>query len=207
MSNKSVLKKSVFGGFKKEDVINYIEQLQQENVNLKRELGECSSYKRDFLMMKNSAEKAESELNSQREENVSLKTKNSELIEINASLNLRVEEMKVCLDNCERKLRECEERAKKLEYDLAESEKNYSKIREAEAVISQAESTALSIRKEAKNSIETAKGDVVAASDRIKTACVNFDSAAASLKASTENLLNALSQVSEKLETAEVKDA
>ncbi len=38
MSDKPVLKKSLFGGFRKKDVIDYIEKLQSENVSFKREL-------------------------------------------------------------------------------------------------------------------------------------------------------------------------
>lgn len=207
MGNKNVLKKSVFGGFKKEDVINYIEQLQQEIVNLKRELGECSAYKRDFEMMKNAKDKAEKELFDQKEENTSLKSKNTELIEMNASLNLKAEEMQVCVEDCEKKLRESEEKADKLEHDLAECESNFSKIREAERIVSQAKSTALSAKREAKIGIETAKTDVAGASDRIKTACINFDSATAALKACTENLMSALSLACENLESVESEEA
>ena len=104
MAEKNILKKSVFGGFKKEDVINYIEQLQQEIVNLRREAGECSSYKRDFELMKKEMESVEKDLAVQREENTSLKEKNSELISINASLNLKSEEMQVAVEACEKKL-------------------------------------------------------------------------------------------------------
>ena len=51
-----------------------------------------------------------------------------------------------------------------------------------------------------KGSLDVAKGDVYAATDRIKTACVNYDSAAASLKSSVDNLINALESASEKIE-------
>lgn len=200
MGSKNILKKSVFGGFKKEDVINYVEQLQQEIVNLKRELGECNAYKRDFELMKNEKEKAEKDLASQREENFSLKSKNSELIEMNASLNLKNEEMQVCVEECERKLCESAERAAKLEHDLDECESNFSKIREAERIVAQAKATALSIKSDAKAGVESAKAEAACANDRIKTACVNFESAAASLKSSADILIEALDQAADRLE-------
>ena len=200
MAEKNILKKSVFGGFKKEDVINYIEQLQQEIVNLRREVGECSSYKRDFELMKKEMESVEKDLAVQREENTSLKEKNSELISINASLNLKSEEMQVAVEACEKKLSESEARAKKLETALAESESNASKIREAEKIVADAHAAAISAKKEAAASIEGAKNEMTGVNDRIKTACVNFESAAASLRMSAENLMEAFSRASEKLD-------
>ena len=55
MSSNQVLKKSVMGGFKKEGVINYIEQLQAEIFRLKSEISrlnseieETAAYKREI---------------------------------------------------------------------------------------------------------------------------------------------------------------
>lgn len=207
MAKKDILKKSVFGGFKKEDVINYIEQLQQEIVNLKREVSDSTAYKRDFEMMKNSKEQAEKELSAQREENASLKAKNCELIEMNASLNLKAEEMRVAVDDSERRLREFEKIAEKLKNDLAESESNLSRLKEAEKIIVEAKESALAIKFDAKNILVNAQADIGSANDRIKTACVNFDSAAASLKASADGLLSALAQASAKLDSVGTEEA
>ena len=38
MDNERILKRSLFGGFRREDVLNYIEKLQSENVALAEEL-------------------------------------------------------------------------------------------------------------------------------------------------------------------------
>ena len=43
MESNQILKKSFMGGFKKEGVINYIEQLQAEIFRLKNELAEKNS--------------------------------------------------------------------------------------------------------------------------------------------------------------------
>ena len=80
-----VLRKSMFGGFKKADVINYIERVQQENVEIRRELNECAAYKRDFAAVSAAKEQAEKELALMREENASLKARNVDLIGENAS--------------------------------------------------------------------------------------------------------------------------
>ena len=108
---KKILRKSMFGGFKKTDVINYVERLQQENVNVRRELNECTAYKRDFETLSSEKEKIEKELAVLKEENASLKARNVDLIGANASCNLKVEEMKVELAETEKALKESESKA------------------------------------------------------------------------------------------------
>ena len=82
---------------------------------------------------------------------------------------------------------------------LDESEKHYSKIKEAENIIFQAQQTASEIKKNTETSIMNAHDVISGANDRIKTACVNFESASDSLKSCAENLLNILAQTANKL--------
>ena len=48
MGSEQVLKKSVLGGFKKEGVLNYIEQLQSEIISLKKEAAKNSDIQKDI---------------------------------------------------------------------------------------------------------------------------------------------------------------
>ena len=95
MGSDQILKKSVIGGFKKEGVLNYIEQLQTEIVGLKRELN-------------NDKSEADGEISSLKNENESLKSENAGLIEANAAYALKIEESQVSIDEYRTKLQLCE---------------------------------------------------------------------------------------------------
>ncbi len=197
MSNKNILKKSAFGGFKKEDVINYIEVLQQEIVDLKKERNDCLLYKRDFELLQKSKCELEKNLIEQKTENESLKSKNSELIELNASLNLKVEEMTVNSENYEKKISEYEDITENLKRELADI--TVKKKKEAEKILSDAKEQAKAIITDAENKVKIAKSDIISASNRIYTVCVNFESASDSLRSGADGLLNALESAEEKL--------
>lgn len=201
MGTDKVLKNSFFGGFKKEDVINYIEQLQQEIVSLKREAGDNAACKRELDSVKLSNESYEKEILVLKEENAALKAENANLIEKNASYSLKLEEAQVTAADYEAKLESSKEKIEFIEHKYAELEAEYSKISDIKKLVENAKSSVADITGKAKNKVASAQADIISASDRIKTVCVNFDSSAASLKASTENLLNALSRASEKLDS------
>lgn len=74
MNNDRILKKSLFGGFNREDVLSYVEKLQSENVSLAEELREKS-----VQCAEQGSEMAE--LDSLREENALLRVQVSELTE------------------------------------------------------------------------------------------------------------------------------
>lgn len=197
MGNKNILKKTAFGGFKKEDVINYIEILQQEIVDLKKERNDCLLYKKDFEMLKSSKEESEKQLSEQKAENEALKTKNSELIEMNATLNLKAEEMAVNNENNNKKIAEYEDIISNLKRELADV--TITKKKEAEKILSDAKETARTIIGNAEENVKSAKDDVVSVTNRIKTVCVNFESASNSLKSSADELLAVLVDAEEKL--------
>ena len=56
MGSEQVLKKSVLGGFKKEGVLNYIEQLQTEIIELKKEISNKSDYSYEIDNLKSEKE-------------------------------------------------------------------------------------------------------------------------------------------------------
>lgn len=206
MGSESILKKSVIGGFKKEGVLNYVEQLQTEIVTLRKELNECNSCKKELDSANVKNEIAEREIDNLRSEieelksrNVALEESNKALNERDAAVSLKFEEAQVVISNYENKIRLYEEKIVSIEEKFAEIERNYQKYGE---VIDNAKCSAAEITVRAKNAVDNAKCEISSANERIKTACVNFESSVASMKSSAENLIGLLSAISESI-TAE----
>lgn len=207
MGSESILKKSVIGGFKKEGVLNYVEQLQSEIVTLRKELNECNSCKKDLDSANAKNEIAEKEIDNLRCEIEELNKKNEALEQANKALNerdaafsLKLEEAQVTISNYENKIRLYEEKIASIEEKFAEIEKNYQKYGE---VIDNAKSSAAEITVRAKNAVNNAKDEISSVNERIKTACINFESSVASMKSSAENLIETLSAISENINSEE----
>ena len=206
MGSESILKKSVIGGFKKEGVLNYVEQLQTEIVILRKELNECKSCKRELDSVNVKNEIAEKEIDNLRSEIEELKRKNEALEESNKALNerdatasLKLEEAQVTISNYENKINLYEEKIASIEEKFTEIERNYQEYGDA---IDNAKSSAAEITDRAKNAVDNAKSEISSANERIKTACINFESSVVSMKSSAENLIGLLSAISESI-TAE----
>lgn len=192
LSKDKILKKTAFGGFKKEDVLDYIEKLQQEIVDLRREASDCAAYKREAESLIASKTEAESSVAALQAEIKALKAENSGLIENNAALTLKIEQLTSILEKSKADASEIEEKYESL---VAE----YSKITDIDALVAEARSSVSQIATCAKSSVDSVYADVSVASDRLRTVTVNYESSLASLKARTEALLSALSSASEKL--------
>lgn len=199
MSKDKILKKSAFGGFKKEDVLDYIEKLQQEIVSLKRDASDCAAYKREVEALKLSAEQKDKATESLKTENEALKAENSSLIEKNASLTLKLEQLNAILE--------------KSKSDAAEYQKKYeelndehSKITDVSKLVSDARESVSEIVLSAGKSVDSVRADVYGAADRLKTVCVNFESSLSSLKSGTDALLETLSSASEKLNSVDIRE-
>lgn len=215
MGSEQILKKSLLGGFKKEGVLNYIEQLQSEIISLKKEAVNNTAAQKDIDDLKSLKEASEKKLAALAEENEVLKKENSNLIEQNAAYSLKIEEARVSIADYESKQRELEEKTALIESKFSEIESKYSeynvtdnKVKEmvadamnySEKIIFNAKAAAAEITGEADDAINAAKKEITNANDRIKTACVNFESSASALKASAENLLNVLSSISARMD-------
>lgn len=207
MGSESILKKSVIGGFKKEGVLNYVEQLQTEIVALRKELNECTSCKRELDSVSAKKEIAEremcalkDELAQLREKNSSLEEQNKILLERDASSSLRLEEAQVIISSYENKIGLYEEKIAAIEEKFSMIEKNYQQYGN---VIDNARNSAAEISFKAKNAVDNAKNEITDANERIKTACVNFESSVASMKSCAENLIDTLSAVSESITVGE----
>lgn len=192
MGKDTVLKKSAFGGFKKEDVLDYIEKLQQEIVNLKRDASDCAAYKREAEELRAYKTQAEATADALRSEAEALKSENSALIEKNASLTLKIEQLNSIL---EKNKADAAEAAEKYEELHAE----YSKITDVNALVNEVRDSVAAISADAKASVDSVYDDVNSAANRFKTVSVNFESSLVSLKSGTDALLSTLSDASQRL--------
>ena len=199
LSKDKILKKSAFGGFKKEDVLDYIEKLQQEIVELKREAADCAAYKRDVDRIKASEAEAEKKVVSLLEQKDALTAENSALVEKNASLTLKLEQLTSILEKSKADAAEAEEK-----YNILAAE--YSRVTDIKSMTDEAKESVSKIASDARNAVDSVYADVSSASNRFRTVTVNFESSLASLKSGTEALLTALSSASENLGSLGKKD-
>ena len=199
MSKDKILKKSAFGGFKKEDVLDYIEKLQQEIVSLKRDASDCNAYKREAEALKSSVSDKDKAAESLKAENDALKAENASYIEKNASLSLKVEQLNAILEKSK-------EEAAEYKAKYEEMCDEHSKVTDVSKLVSEAKASVSKITSDAKRSVDFVRNDVSAAADRLKTVCVNFESSLSSLKSGTDGLLETLSSASEKLDSVDIKE-
>lgn len=234
MSSNQVLKKSVMGGFKKEGVINYIEQLQAEIFRLKSEISrlnseieETAAYKREIYDLKKQNEALANELETARSEKTALIAE-TEILKVEKSAleeDIRVlgdekkaaeegyaAEIEKCKAEYAEKMSVCEEKIKSIEAAFASIEATCSKSIEADAkagemlkeasanselIITKAQNKAEAITEKANDAVAKAAKQVAEANERLKSACVNYDSSTVALKASVDNLIAVLNSVSE----------
>ncbi len=200
MSSEQILKKSMLGGFKKEGVLNYVEQLQNEIVSLKKEVSNGSKCQTELDELKDKKDSADRELSALKAEIEALKSENARLIEQNAAYALKLEEANVSIADYESRQQLFVEKISSIEAKFDQIESNYIKYGEVKAF-------AASACAKANDAVKAAKADIAGANERIKTACVNFESSVASLKASSENLIDVLDSVSESLVTSDGEEA
>ena len=107
MGSEQVLKKSLLGGFKKEGVLNYIEQLQSEILTLKKEVNENSDCKNQLESILEERDNTDNGFAALKEENEQLKAVIEALNEEKAVLSTENEKLKNELE-CECKIFECD---------------------------------------------------------------------------------------------------
>lgn len=257
MESNQILKKSILGGFQKEGVLNYIEQLQLEICRLKNDIaeknGEIEALERkeseyDRLVSENEAlsaenERLKTELKAAEIEKSGILADWQEVEGERVALSLQLEkvaEEKAAADEAhaaeigqmkaeyESKLSLYSEKLATIEAMLSNLEEAYGRIEESEkivaaaqvkadAIVEQAEKTAADaqskadelaeeaekvvtaaqskadeLAEESEKAVSEALAVVMQANERIKTACINYDSSSVMLKASVENLLSVL---------------
>lgn len=194
MSKDKILKKTAFGGFKREDVIDYIEKLQQEIVDLKRDAADCAAYKREADELRRNKKFANDIAEATKSENETLKAELSAQIEKNASLTLKLEQLTSILEKSKTDAAEIQEKYNQL-YE------EHSKITDIKLIENQVKEKVSRIAGDAKASVDSVYSDVNGAAERLKTVTVNFESSLASLKSGAEALLSVLASASADLES------
>ena len=183
-----ILKKTVFGGFRRSEVLDYVEKLQSENVSLADELRQKSvdSSKLDELMSDNDRQASE------------------------------ISNMKVLLENAEEKNLALEEQVNSLlseveslkaENASLKNDKSNSLIQDAlkysDSLVESAKESAGRALLRAGDSINAASLDVKSAGERVRTAQVNLDYSLSAVKTSVDKLIDELEAAAGSLHSGE----
>ncbi|MBR3818565.1 MAG: hypothetical protein IKJ41_05380 [Clostridia bacterium] len=185
MGSEQIFKKSVLGGFKKEGVLNYVEQLQTEIIELKKEITNKPDLSEEVKALKDINENAVAETTALTAKIDALKAENEALTEANLSLVRDLEEAKMLIN-------EYEEKQKIFAEKISEIDNKFSRLT-SDFVCS--DSSASDIKTKANDAVENARNEIGDINERIKTTCNNFVSSSSALKTCVENLLDVLSSI------------
>ena len=200
MSSDAVLKKTLFGGFKKSDVIDYIEQIQKENCSLKNELQlkETATSELDGLQKEYELLKAKYDEQSKIAEE--LQNKNDSLMTINAEYSVKLEEKNADAQKANVALADAETKYNELvnDYNQLSGDKANAVIKDAmkyaDSLVAAAKESAAQILAKANNAISSASSEISDANVRVKTAQSNLNYSLDSVQSGVESLLNNLSK-------------
>lgn len=215
MSSDKILKKSTFGGFKKESVLNYIEELQAEILSLKKELNNSKADKKEIEILNDRTKQYENEISVLKSENLTLINENKELKNIN---ELKTEDLSKALnsvDDLQNKVNIYENKVTEIEKKFIEIENSYSvksteidsratvmmqdAVNYSERLISKANETAKTSVLTADAAVKKAFCQVTDAAKTIKTARSDYDNSIIALENSVENLSAVLSEITKNL--------
>lgn len=189
MGSEQIFKKSVLGGFKKEGVLNYVEQLQTEIIDLKKEISNKPDYSDEVKSLKSAKEDAVAETVKLTAKIDALKTENESLSEKNTLLVQELDECKKIIADYENKQKLFEEKISVIENKFAQLTNGYM-IKD--------DSGAEYISK-VNESVKNATSEISDVNEHIISACKNFENSSSALKSGIESLLNILSGISEEL--------
>jgi len=189
MASNQVLKKSFVGGFKKDGVLNYVEQLQSEIVGLKNELEAKESEIASSENLANELENKNAEIEALKSEIEALKLSNSKLIAE------KEEAVESCKNDYEEKIKLYDGRFAAIEEKFAAIEYGQSKANETEQLLAKAKEKADSITAKANESVKNAIDEILDLYNAFKTASVNYDSSSVALKNRVEALIETLNSI------------
>ena len=192
MSSEQIIKKSLFGGFKKEGVINYIEKLQSEILKLKTELSNIPNHTEELRSLKAENEASATEIAALIAKIDTLKAENESLSERNSKLFQEAEELKTANSELEYKQQLFKEKISVIENKFIQLANGY--ISNGYYGVGY------------NDSVEAAKNEVYKANERVKSACNSFEGSSFELKSSVDDLLKALSGISEKFDSCDDKE-
>lgn len=211
-----ILKKSFIGGFRKSDVLDYVEKLQSENLALADEAQAGAQVGTELSQVK-------AELEALIEENKALKNANEAMAEENAHLIARIEEIKSAADEsdeskngiiasleakCKELEAKCPESSEEAqpESDLAKPGKDFlirDALRYSDSLVEKAKDTAQSVLEDAEGTVNDSILKAAEVTESFKNAQLNLDYSLNSVKSNLEELVSKLEGLSKELSTGD----
>lgn len=189
MASNQVLKKSFVGGFKKDGVLNYIEELQAEIVDLKNQLNQKDDEIEKTASLADTIEEKNSEIAMLKNEIEELKQSKQVLIEENQ------EAVEKCKNDYEEKIRLYDSKFAAIEEKVAVIESGCTKLNETEKLVAKAKADADAIIVNANDAVNNAVAELSDLYNAFKTASVNYDSSSIALKNRVEALFETLNTI------------
>ena len=215
MSSEKILKKSTFGGFKKEGVLNYIEELQAEILSLKKELNNSKDNLKEIDELKKIIQNNEAETSALQNENIDLKAENEELKSINKSYSEDLVKARISIKELEAKIGVYENKFSEIEKKFSEIESAYANksvesdnkatvmmqdaVSYSEKIILKANETAKANITKADIAVKKALSEIAVAAQKIKSTRSEYDASISTVEKSIENLSVAISEISTNL--------
>ncbi len=202
MKSDRILKKAVFGGFKRADVLDYVEKLQRENVSLAEELRQKCADSSEIESIRAEYEKMKSELGGIKAELEEALPKLREAEEKAAALGSENAALRETLSSKENELSSIER-----EYAVFRNDKSNALIQDAmkysDTLVDTAKESAGRALVKAGDSINAASLDIKTAGERVRTAQVNLDYSLNSVKSSVDKLIEELESAVDSLHPGE----
>lgn len=214
MGSEKVLKKTAFGGFKKEGVLDYVEQLQAEILSLKKELNNNQDSSMENKKLEEKCKGLEAEIEGLKNQNTSFQAENKKLSDENGILKEKVDNAGIVISDYEAKIAVCENKVAEIEKKFSEIEVLYSKasqtdskanalmadaVNYSEKVIAKANEKAINAVATAEKAVNAALALVSGASERLKISKANYEGTFDEAEREVENLKNTLSKLSSEL--------
>lgn len=197
MASNQILKKSLVGGFKKDGVLNYVEQLQAEILELKQELGNREAESENNERLKAALEEKDAQIEALKSEIEELKAQNS------VQSQEHEKTVKQCQTDYEEKIQMYDTKIAAIEEKFAAIESGCTRLGESDKIVSQAKAKADALTAKANEAVKQAADELADVYNAFKTACVNYDSSSLALKNRIEALMDTLSSITVEAETEE----
>lgn len=201
MANE-IIKRTFFGGFKREDVINYIESLQMELVEAQRRADSAEQAaekaKRQCVQYTRLAEELEQE-----------KEKSAALEAERDAAAAKAEEYLTMVGECDRQLAEMEEKLKALEEscaDISDSEKQINglvldAVMYSDKITCKAKDAALAVSRDTQDTINATAQDIETIGSEIGRISLDFSDTVSRLSVKLGVLTKSISQLNSGLES------
>lgn len=195
MASDKILKKTLFGGFDKEKVLIYVEKLQAEILELKKELSTKTAESENAASLLEENNQLKKELEEKKEENNMLSQENDALLKANAEYELRMEEFKANEKEYLDMIEACNAQFAEVEKQFAEMEELYKNRGMVDF------QTAYLNRQPTKASEEIAE-----VNEKLRDSFSSFEAVVEKLQNTTDEVENAFKSFEEMFAKANIED-